>query len=139
MVRVAVGPPRVQQLGSEGQGGLRVFSAWDGLEMVDPDHEQHTGYVIRSADGLVRRIRNRCGSFGQDPVTVSLPTGSYTVEARAANFGLVCVPVLIQARQITIVYLDGNARPKGAGLAGEDFVKLPNGQLVGLRSHSERE
>jgi hypothetical protein len=132
---VPVGPPGLGGWNVLGHGSLRVYSAWDGLDDGDPDHEKHTSYTICSDQGAVlEKIRNRCGSFGQDPMTVLLPAGTYKIEARATNFRMVSVPIVIQADQTTVVYLDGTTRPKGIEPTAGRLVKLPNGEVVGVRA-----
>jgi hypothetical protein len=135
VLSASVGPPPEVAPATPGEGRLVVYSAWDGLESADADHEKHSSYAILFEDGmLVERVRNRCGSFEKDPMTVSLPAGTYRVEARASNFGLVSIPVLIKENQSTVVRLDGGRPPKGVGTSATDFVKLPNGQVVGWRA-----
>jgi hypothetical protein len=120
-----------------GQGSLIVYSAWDGFDTMDADHEKHTPYVICSDKGsVVKRVRNRCGSFDQEPMVVRLPVGTYRLEARASNLGLVLVPVHIEENQTTFVYLDGTTKPGGVESSESDLVKLPNGQIIGWRSRT---
>jgi len=134
LVANPVGPPAPGVEEHPGQGSLVVYSAWDGLDTFDPDHEKHTSYRVHSADGgLIRSVRNRCGSFDGYPMTVNLPTGTYKVEARATNFGWVFVPVRIEANRTTVVYLDGTEPPERE-LIEEALVRLPNGQIVGRRA-----
>src|SRR6266571_5240035 len=75
-------------------GSLVVYSAPDGLDTGDPDHEKHTSYTILSETG-----------------TVALPVGTYAVKARATTYGVIRVPVQIQRNQTTVLYLDGSTKP----------------------------
>ena len=138
VVSQAVGP-RLQSLqNGAGNGSLLVYSAWDGLDTLDPDHEKHTGYAIFSTRGtMIESVRNRCGSFDQEPMVVSLPVGTYRVEARATNLGFVSIPVQIEENQTTIVYLDGMTKPRGVDPSDGNLIKLPNGQIVGWRASVE--
>ena len=128
----AVGPPPGKVSANAGQGNLVVYSAWDGLDTGDADHEKHSSYAILSGEGvLIKRVPNRCGSFGGNPQTVNLPPGAYQLEARASNFGVVSIPILIEPNQETVVRLDGSMDTKGLEGSAGDLVRLPNGQPVG--------
>jgi hypothetical protein len=112
---VAYGPvgPAFRSSPGSGPGKLIVYSAWDRFDTLDAEHRRHTPYTVSSsptdsgASSLVK-VRNQQGSFGEDPDVVTLPAGQYWVQARVTNVGRVQVPVIIQAGQTTIVYLDGS-------------------------------
>ena len=132
-----VGPdlarPRVN-LGS-GQGQLVVYTATEVNDPVTSYFPTHSGYAIYTPDGqLVRRVDNRAGSFYQDPVSVSLPTGRYEVKGRATNSGEVMVPVIIGEKKTTVVDLQGTALPQHKPTGAGQWVRLPNGQVIGMRS-----
>ena len=100
-------PARVQT--KSGEGNLVVLSAWDRFDTLDADHKKHTAYQILSEHGeLLRKVRNRAGAFGSDPVSVSLPVGEYKVKALAANAGEVTLRVIIKENRTTTVALDGS-------------------------------
>jgi hypothetical protein len=135
LVTEAVGPSSSVARQHLSGGSLIVYSAWDGLDTLDVGHLKHTPYAILSENGVrVERVRNRCGSFDQDAMVVHLPAGSYRVEAKASSFGSVVVPIQIKEGQTTVVYLDGTTKLKGVDPSESDFVKLPNGQIVGWHS-----
>jgi hypothetical protein len=136
VVNEPVGPdlaaPRVN-LG-ERQGRLMVYSATEVDDAANAYFPVHSAYTISDAGGkLLRHVDNRTGSFEQTPVTVPLPAGNYKVRARATNAGTVEVPVVIKEGKTTVVDLEGatlpQRRPTGAG----QWVRLPNGQVIGMR------
>jgi hypothetical protein len=136
VVKEPVGPdlaaPRINL--SQGQGRLMVYSATEVDDAVNAYFPTHSAYTICDAGGkFLKHVDNRTGSFEQTPVTVSLPAGNYKVRARATNAGTVEVPVVIKEGKTTIVDLEGatlpQRRPTGAG----QWVRLPNGQVIGMR------
>src|SRR6185437_4596984 len=135
VIRDSVWPdkPLAGSLGNE--GCLIVYS---GREILDPTksrHPVHTCYAIFSDDGKVfRRVTNQSGAFFEEPVGVSLPAGAYKVEARATNCGEVAIPVVIQAGKLTTLYLDGETEPLNSATSSNQWVTLPNGQIVGAKA-----
>jgi hypothetical protein len=132
-----VGPdlarPRIDL--NKGAGRLLVYSALESLDAVESDHPTHSSYIIYDKNGnMVRRVDNRSGSFYQTPTMVSLPAGEYKVEARATNSGLVAVPVIVKENKTTIVDLDGTTLPQRKPTGAGQWVRLPNGQVIGMRS-----
>jgi hypothetical protein len=82
----------------------------------------------------MRLVDNLSGSFYQTPMTVSLPPGEYKVKARATNSGLVDVPVIVKENKTTIVDLDGTILPQHKPTGAGQWVRLPDGQVIGMRS-----
>ena len=135
-VNQPVGPdlaqPRVKL--NPGQGQLVVFTALELMNTLDSYHPAHTRYVIYDSNGkLLRRVDNRSGSFYQDPATISLPAGTYKVEGRATNSGVVLVPVIIEQNKTTVVDLEGSTLPQHRPTGAGQWIRLPNGQVVGAR------
>jgi hypothetical protein len=137
IVTQPVGPdlaqPRINT--SAGQGRLLVYTARN-AGIGDPVNyfPTHSSYRILNDDGTVlRRVDNRSGTFDQEPLTVTLPVGTYKVKGRATNAGVVIVPVVVAENKTTIVDLEGSTfpqhRPTGAG----QWIRLPNGQVIGMR------
>jgi hypothetical protein len=58
------------------------------------------------------------------------------VRAQYDRGGFVVVPVVIVPGKTTIVNLNGEELSQGTG-AAKDFVRLPDGQVVGWRATSE--
>jgi len=128
-------PPTRPEMRSDGT--LIVYTAIDGFDTQDVEHEKHTPFRIVSDSGkLLRTVRNQQGSFYQDPTPVTLPPGHHRIDALAANFGPVAIPVVIEARKTTSVYLDGMTRPDSQGRRLSDLVKLPNGRAIGCEARS---
>jgi hypothetical protein len=89
------------------EGYLLVYSATD--EVIDGElaFNPHSSYLIYTTDGKsFKSVENHMSRSDEIPERVSLPAGSYLVEARSANNGYVRVLVVIKAGQRTIVDLD---------------------------------
>ena len=132
-----VGPdlaqPRINL--NNGAGRLLVYSALELVDQTESDHPTHSSYVIYDKTGhIVRRVDNRSGSFYQTPETVSLPPGEYKVKARATNSGMVEVPVIVKENKTTFVDLEGTHLPQRKPTGAGQWVRLPNGQVIGMRS-----
>jgi hypothetical protein len=80
---------------------------------------------------LNKEIINHVDRFDEGPIRLPLAPGSYYVRARSAHFGRVNVPVVIEARQTTYVYLDGSQHPEAPSPHQSSAVKLPDGEIVG--------
>jgi hypothetical protein len=129
-----VGPARSQVGRHEGEGELVVYSAPELVDPADSAHPTHSSYTLYNRDGkILRRVDNRSGSFYQGPVAVSLPAGTYKVAGRATNNGLVIVPVVIEGGRTTILDLDGSTLPQSKPQPGDQWVRLPDGQVIGNR------
>ena len=119
-------------------GSLIVYSAWDRFDTLDAEHLKHTAYTVRSEQGTpVLHVRNRRGSFESDPQLVSLAPGRYRIEARATNVGPIKLPVVIRKGETTVVYLDGTTGPAAAAAPGTNWIRQPNGSIVGRRDQAD--
>jgi len=89
------------------EGYLLVYSATDEFSDGDLIFNAHSSYSIRTTDGeLFKNVENHMSRSDEIPELVTLPPGSYTVEARSGNNGYVRVPVQIKPGRQTIVDLD---------------------------------
>ena len=89
------------------QGYLLVYSATDEFNDGDLIFNPHSSYSIHTTDGkLFKNVENHMSRSDEIPEVVTLPPGSYTVEARSANDGYVRVSVQIKPGRHTIVDLD---------------------------------
>jgi len=135
-----VGPPLSQRAAtSSTKGMLVVYSAYEvnaDFNSRDPDRPEYSDYRIFTLDGkLLQRVHNNSGTILQDPVSVELPPGKYHVIARANGYGYVTVPVIIAARQNTILHLEGGGSwPDESAFDQTNAVRLPDGQIVGWRN-----
>jgi hypothetical protein len=133
-----VGPPSVRQAAADSEGSLLVFSAFDPQPHFSdlPDKGHYTDYKIFTEDGrLLQQIHNDNGGSLEGPLEVKMEPGKYRVLARANGYGLVTVPVVVLARQTTIVHLEGGtAWPHQPKMTWGDAVRLPNGEVVGWRN-----
>jgi hypothetical protein len=118
------------------EGGLAVYSARDIGTPGDPEGvSYHSGYRIYALDGKeLKYVDNRVGTLNEDPATVSLPPGTYKVVGKASAFGMVTVPVVVEAGKTTFVRLDRSELPSGGQASGSDFVRLPDGLIIGWRA-----
>src|SRR6266436_4130989 len=133
-----VGPPPLAHATRAHEGRLMVYSALDiGIPGGRDYVHYHSGYRIYSVDGKpLKYIANRVGA-SEEPGVVSLPPGRYTIVARAAAFGTVTVPVVIEAGKTTSVHLDGS-EPIGSSENSESrFVSLPDGLIIDWRAKDE--
>lgn len=135
-----VGPPPLASAGAGSTGTLMVYSAYEqGAEFNSPYYRrQHTDYKILSADGKVLQVvHNDTGTLMAAPRRVQLSVGTYRIVARANGYGDVVVPVVICARQVTTVHLEGSpAWPDGRELAKSNPVRLPDGEIAGWRANT---
>jgi len=81
-----------------------------------PHEPAHTDYTILTDDGHVfERVQNARNPNDAKPALVTLPAGTYKIEAQGKYTDpgtvVVLVPVTIQAGQLTKVQLDGDWRP----------------------------
>jgi hypothetical protein len=86
------------------QGYLIVYSATDPFDDGGVPYYAHSAYSIYTADGkFFKRVENHISLSDEVPSLVTLPTGSYTVEARSESDGYVRVPIVITAGRRTVV------------------------------------
>ena len=98
----------------------------------------HSDYWIYAADGKpLQWVRNRVSRQSEDPASVALPPGRYSFIARAAAFGAVKVPVVIEKGKTTFVHLDGSEPAGASAKATGPFVTLPDGLIVGWRAQDD--
>jgi hypothetical protein len=127
-----VGPAPHEETSASRDGYLVVYSAWGLVNENKAPVDHHSRYTITSDDGKINRvIINHIDRFDEGPIRVPLATGTYKVSALSAHSGRVIIPVIIEEKQTTYVYLDGQTRPKLEADQQADVVKLPDGQVVG--------
>ena len=142
LVLNTVGPPLSQPTAaSSTKGTLVVYSAFRrnaDFNNSDPYRREYSDYKIFSPDGkLLQRVHNNSGTILQDPVSVELPPGKYHVIARANGYGYVTVPVIVAARQNTILHLEGGGSwPDESAFDQTNAVRLPDGQIIGWKAAS---
>src|SRR5262245_2588053 len=95
------------QAGELSKGSLEVYSATDESSDGDLLYYPHSSYAIYARDGkLFKNVENHLSRSDENPETVLLPIGSYTVVARAEKGGYVRVPIMIRAGRRTVPALD---------------------------------
>ena len=89
------------------EGYLLVYSATDEFEDGGLAFYAHSSYSIYTLDGkLFKSVENHMSRSDEIPELVTLPVGSYIVEARSENNGYVRVRVVINPAQRTMLELD---------------------------------
>ena len=130
----AVGPLQPLLNESGPHGSLIVYSDTEGPVGDPGDYSPHSGYKLYSMAGkLLQSVENRSATDGREPKTLRLGIGRYLVTASAPRVGLVSVPVVIGEEQITVVDLNQEVLPSLL-VAGEQWVRLPNGQVIGSKA-----
>ena len=142
MVLEAVGPgPAAAVNADTANGTLVVYSAavtTPDFNSRDPRRPEYTGYQIFNTDGSLRQtVQNTSDTILQRPRRVELPPGTYRVAAVANGYGLVTVPVRIEAGRDTLVHLEGGfAWPGRTTFSQSNTVRLPDGDVVGWKSEA---
>ena len=98
----------------------------------------HTDYTIYTQNGEVfKHVHNARDPNDQAPTLVTLPAGSYKVEAEALSCDSsrvnVLMPVVIKSGQATIAHLEGDWNPPGQ-YNDTEFATLPCGRIIGWRA-----
>jgi hypothetical protein len=100
--------------GQLSQGSLVVYSATDAFDDGDVPYYAHSSYAIYTTDGkLFKNVENHISTSDEIPEVVTLPVGSYVIEARSETDGYVRVRVVIKAGRQTIVDLDSTESRSG--------------------------
>jgi hypothetical protein len=155
-----IGPPLTGRAEATGDGSLQVFServradvdinaeefAWNNdFGRNDFLYESaHTDYFIYTPDGqLYQRVRNSRGRNDNNPTLVTLPAGSYRIEAEAArNDGeslTLDVPVIIEPGQTTTVHLERDWKPSKTMADNHALVQAYDGRIIGWRANRSTE
>ena len=93
------------------EGYLSVYSATDEFSDGDLAFNAHSSYLIYTTDGKsFKSVENHMSRSDELPERVSLPAGSYIVEARSANNGYVRVGVVIKPSRKTVLDLDDESK-----------------------------
>jgi hypothetical protein len=103
--------------------------------LYEPAHSDYTVYT--QSGEVVKRVRNARDANDETPTVVTLPAGSYKVEAEAVNCDAnrvkVLMPVVIKAGQTTMAHLEGGWNPAGQYKETE-VARLPCGRVIGWRA-----
>jgi hypothetical protein len=127
--------PKEAAGGFASKGVLLVYSETEDINDGGIIYHPHTGYgIFTPEDKRVRSVVNRVGSTDQEPMTVVLPAGKYTVKARAAGHGVISVPIVILGGKRTILYLEREGMPDASELSSNAVVRLPGGPPIGWRA-----
>ena len=100
------------------EGYLLVYSATDEVSDGDLPFNPHSSYLIYAPNGkLFKSVENHMSRSDEIPERVSLPAGSYIVEARSANNGYVRVRVVIKPSRLTLLDLDSRDKESSSAIA----------------------
>jgi hypothetical protein len=100
------------------EGYLLVYSATDEFSDGDLVFNAHSSYLIYTTDGKsFKNVENHMSRSDEIPERVSLPAGSYIVEARSSNNGYVRVRVVIKPSRQTVLDLDSTDKESSSGIA----------------------
>ena len=104
--------------GQSSQGSLVVYSATDAAEDAEVAYYAHSSYAIYTIDGrLFKKVENHMSNTDVIPEVVTLPVGSYVIEAQSETDGYVRVRVVIRAGRQTILDLDSTGKESSSGIA----------------------
>src|ERR1043166_6250391 len=99
--------------GQETEGYLKVYSLRGIYSDEGVNYHPHTDYTIYSGDGKrLKEVKNRIYPYSEEPASVGLAAGNYTVEALANGYARVRVPVIVEAGRVTNVQLESIKRPQ---------------------------
>jgi hypothetical protein len=95
-----------------------VNSATDAFDDGGVPYYAHSSYAIYTTGAkLFRNVENHISSNDEIPEVVTLPVGSYVIEARSESDGYVRVRVVIQTGRRTIIDLDSRNNESPSGIA----------------------
>jgi hypothetical protein len=104
--------------GQLSQGSLVVYSATDAFDDGGLPYYAHSSYAIYTTDRkLFKNVENHMSNSDEIPEVVTLPVGSYVIEARSETDGYVRVRVVIKAGRQTILDLDSTGKESPRGIA----------------------
>ena len=104
--------------GQLSHGSLVVYSATDAFDDGQVPYYAHSSYAIYTTDGRrFKNVENHMSNSDEIPEVVTLPVGSYVIEARSETDGHVRVRVVIKAGRQTILDLDSTGKESPSGMA----------------------
>ena len=149
-----VGPGPMAGSEGQGNGSLVVYSARTPADvdvnmetwLVNNDFGKneflyepaHTDYTIYTQNGEVfKHVRNARDMNDDTPKVVTLPAGSYKVEAQALDCDSsrvkVLLTVVVKPGQTTMAHLEGDWNP-GVQDKETELATLPCGRIIGWRA-----
>jgi hypothetical protein len=131
-----VGPVPERVDTSAPAGYLKVYTATENHNDRNVHYFPHTSYTVYSEDGktVVKIVANAIGIHDEDPSLVQLPAGKYIVLAEAEQFGMLRIAAVIEPGQLTKIDLGYDWKHREPTGNAADWVRLPNGQVVGWRA-----
>ena len=90
-------------------GYLQVYSATDQFDDGGTSYYAHSSYVVYTNDGKrFKTIANHISPSDETPDMVSLPAGTYLLEARSEFRGYVRLRVTVRPGRVTVVDLESD-------------------------------
>jgi hypothetical protein len=134
-----VGPGPISRSAPAAKGRLQVFSDTETHQSGDNTYYYlHSGYDIKDANGKeLKYVPNHFGDMDEQPSVVTIPTGKYKIVARAASYGRVTVPVVVQEGRTTVIHLDRDWK-LASNISSNQLVRLPDGEAVGWNNSSSK-
>ena len=104
--------------GQLSQGSLVVYSATDAFDDGGVPYNAHSSYAIYTTDRrLFKNVENHISRSDEIPEVVTLPAGSYVIEARSERDGYVRVRLVIKAGRQTILDLESRGKKSPSEIA----------------------
>src|ERR1035441_9949049 len=82
------------------------------------------------------RMAKARGPDDPEPAVVPLPSGHYEVKAKSRDYGVVTIPVVVEAGKLTLVNLQRGANPVVDSVAKANAVLLGGYRIVGWQAKS---
>jgi hypothetical protein len=116
------------------QGTLVVYTETQPFD-GDSDYPVHSAYSVLTPEGIVvKEVPNHRHYLDREPTPVTLPVGQYNVATRkGARHGPMLLVAVIQAGLTTVIDLNEEVFPVRTA-QGEQWVRLPSGQIIGSKS-----
>ncbi len=151
-VSEAVGPAPAARVAAPSGSALQVYTARvrAPMDLNEAEFERnndygrndflyepaHTDYTIYTQNGKVlEQVKNARNYEDPQPALVSLPPGTYKIQARARDFGWVTIPVVIKANKVTVVNLQRFPNPVVESIDRAGAVLLGGDRIVGWRAN----
>ena len=100
------------------QGYLEVYSATDEFDDGGVSYHAHSSYSIYTMEGKIfKNVENHISRSDELPEVVTLPVGSYVIEARSERDGYVRVRLVIKAGRQTILDLESRGKKSPSEIA----------------------
>ena len=118
-----------------GEGTLKVVTEAESWSGGQNSTIRPLCSVYTQAGKLVERFPNAAVNEDAPSRELKLSAGHYFVSVPTPGYGLVTVPVVIVAGQITPLYLNRFGMSNTDGLPESELARLPDGRIAGRRAY----